>query len=126
MRIVLQRIASAAAEVDGEVVARVGFGLLLFVAVVRGDGQEQIKRAAKKVAELRVFDDEKGRMQFDCFEAGATDYMTKEFATTGLRSRVRGWLMRTAYPVDRRRDSRRLGRGRRTDDLGRRTDDRGR
>jgi D-tyrosyl-tRNA(Tyr) deacylase len=79
VRIVLQRIASAAVEVDGEVVARVGFGLLLFVAVVRGDGQEQIKRAAKKVAELRVFDDEKGRMQFDCFEAGGEILLVSQF-----------------------------------------------
>ncbi|MBT3822686.1 MAG: response regulator [Nitrospinaceae bacterium] len=59
----------------------------------------------------------------ECFGAGATDYMTKEFATTGLRSRVRGWLMRTAYPVDRRRESRRLARGRRVDDRGRRSSD---
>ena len=59
----------------------------------------------------------------ECFEAGATDYMTKEFATIGLRSRVRGWLMRTFAPNDRRRGYRRFGRGRRSDDRGRRGSD---
>lgn len=52
----------------------------------------------------------------ECFAAGATDYMTKEFAMTGLRSRVRGWLMRSAYPADRRRERRRAAQGRRAVD----------
>ena len=65
----------------------------------------------------------------ECFAAGATDYMTKEFAVSGLRSRVRGWLMRSSFHLDRRRawrrsgderraieDERRASKGRRTSD----------
>ena len=59
-----------------------------------------------------------------CFEAGATDYMTKQFAASGLRQRVRGWLMRTsASAADRRRGFRRRSRGRRKTDSGRRLED---
>ena len=79
MRIVLQRVSSASVEVDGEVVGSVGFGLLLFVAVVQGDGQEQVERAAKKVAEMRLFPDENGRMQFDCIEAGGEILLVSQF-----------------------------------------------
>ena len=50
----------------------------------------------------------------ECFAAGATDYMTKEFAVSGLRSRVRGWLMRSSFKIDRRRAWRRSGDERRT------------
>lgn len=79
MRIVLQRVSSASVEVDGEVVGSVGFGLLLFVAVVEGDGREQVERAAKKVAELRLFEDENERMQFDCLEAGGEILLVSQF-----------------------------------------------
>ena len=79
MRIVLQRVSSAAVEVDGQVVGSVGFGLLLLVAVVQGDGREQVSRAAKKVAELRLFADENGRMQFDCREAGGEILLVSQF-----------------------------------------------
>jgi phosphoribosyl 1,2-cyclic phosphodiesterase/DNA-binding NarL/FixJ family response regulator len=59
-----------------------------------------------------------------CFEAGATDYITKQFAASGLRQRVRGWLMRTsATAADRRRGFRRRSRGRRKSDSGRRLED---
>jgi len=43
----------------------------------------------------------------ECFAAGATDYMTKEFAVFGLQSRVRDWLMRSSFQVDRRKELRR-------------------
>lgn len=79
VRIVLQRVTSAAVEVDGEVVGSVGSGLLLLVAVMRGDGQVQIARAAKKVADLRIFADEAGRMQFDCAEAGGEILLVSQF-----------------------------------------------
>ena len=79
MRIVLQRVSSASVEVDGEVVGRIGFGLLLFVAVVQGDGRQQVERAAKKVAELRVFADQNGRLQFDCLEAGGAILLVSQF-----------------------------------------------
>jgi PleD family two-component response regulator len=87
---------------------------------LRGHKDPRVNDVAIIIVTGKRFEDED---VLECFAAGATDYMTKEFATTGLRSRVRGWLMRTAYPIDRRRESRRLARGRRSDDQGRRNSD---
>jgi D-tyrosyl-tRNA(Tyr) deacylase len=62
VRALVQRVTSAAVRVDGEVVARIGPGLLVLLGVTHGDGEVQADRLADKVAALRVFPDARGRM----------------------------------------------------------------
>ena len=63
MRCVVQRVAWAEVRVDGEVVGRVGRGLLAYVGVGPEDTSDDAARLADKLAALRVFPDEQGRMQ---------------------------------------------------------------
>ena len=58
----LQRVARAAVEVDGERVGEIGPGLLVLVGVERGDGQAQAARLLERLLGYRVFPDEAGRM----------------------------------------------------------------
>ena len=62
MKLVLQRVARAQVSVGGEVVARIGRGLLALVGIARGDTPQDVGYLARKSAQLRVFDDEQGRL----------------------------------------------------------------
>jgi D-aminoacyl-tRNA deacylase len=62
LRIVLQRVSEASVTVGGEAVSEVGHGLLLLVGVAAGDGEAQADWLAEKVAGLRIFNDEEGKM----------------------------------------------------------------
>ena len=65
MRLILQRVRSASVRVGGETIASIGYGLLVLVGVERGDAPEVADRAAAKLASLRLFDDDSGRMNLD-------------------------------------------------------------
>lgn len=62
MRVVLQRVKHASVTVDGTICGSIGQGFLLLVGITQSDHEGIIKKMAKKCAELRVFEDEKGKM----------------------------------------------------------------
>lgn len=62
MRIVLQRVTSAKVTVDEEVVGKINQGFLLLVGVKKGDTKAEADYLAKKVANMRLFEDEAGKM----------------------------------------------------------------
>jgi D-tyrosyl-tRNA(Tyr) deacylase len=62
VRALVQRVARAAVDVEGERVAEIGAGLLVLLGVRDGDAEEQADRLADKVGALRIFDDAAGRM----------------------------------------------------------------
>ena len=62
MRALLQRVSEASVEVDGERIAEIGAGLLALVAAGVGDSDQDARRLAEKIARLRIFGDEQGRM----------------------------------------------------------------
>ena len=62
MRVVLQRVAHASVKVDGEVIGKINQGFLLLVGITQSDTEEIVRKMAKKCAQLRVFEDENGKM----------------------------------------------------------------
>lgn len=62
MRLVLQRVTQASVTVEGSVVGAIERGFLVLLCVMRGDTQEDAKRLAEKIAGLRLFDGEDGRV----------------------------------------------------------------
>ncbi len=83
MRLVLQRVSSAEVRVDGEIVGRIGRGLLVLTGVEKGDGEEEAVRAAQKLARLRVFDDPQGRMNVEAATVGAEFLVVSQFTLAG-------------------------------------------
>ncbi len=83
MRLVLQRVSSAEVRVDGEIVGRIGRGLLVLTGVEKGDGKEEAVRAAQKLARLRVFDDPQGRMNVEAATVGAEFLVVSQFTLAG-------------------------------------------
>jgi len=79
MRALLQRVSVATVEVDGGLVAGIGPGLLALVAAGTGDGEDEADRLAGKVARLRVFADDEGRMNRSITETGGTVLCVSQF-----------------------------------------------
>ena len=79
MRIVLQRVSRASVTVDEELVSWIGAGLLLLVGVGQGDTEAEADWLAEKVAGLRVFADEDGKMNLGVREAGGAVLAVSQF-----------------------------------------------
>lgn len=89
MRIVLQRVLEASVRVGEEEVGRIGKGLLVLVAIERGDGSPQVRAASEKLAGLRVFDDGEGKMNLDLAAAGGDLLLVSQFTLAGSVARGR-------------------------------------
>lgn len=83
MRILLQRVSRAAVAVRGELVSRIGPGLLLFVGVGKDDGFGEYDRLAEKVFHLRVFEDEQGKMNRSLSEVDGEVLVVPQFTLYG-------------------------------------------
>lgn len=79
MKVLLQRVASAAVHVDDETVGCIGPGLLTLVGVERGDDESRAVAAARKVAGLRVFEDPAGKMNLDVSQSGGSVLVVSQF-----------------------------------------------
>ncbi|HVR95091.1 MAG TPA: D-aminoacyl-tRNA deacylase, partial [Thermoanaerobaculia bacterium] len=89
MKVVLQRVSSASVRVAGEAVGEIGRGLLVLVGVEKGDGPEQVRAAADKLAGLRVFEDEAGKMNLDLAAVGGAFLVVSQFTLAGSLARGR-------------------------------------
>ncbi|HEX5718260.1 MAG TPA: D-aminoacyl-tRNA deacylase [Thermoanaerobaculia bacterium] len=89
MRLVIQRVSSAAVRIEGKIVGEIGRGLLILVGVERGDGIEKVRAAAEKLAGLRVFEDEAGKMNLDTAAAGGAFLVVSQFTLAGSLARGR-------------------------------------
>ncbi len=68
MRALVQRVGWAEVTVAGEQVGRIEKGLLVYVGVGVGDSDDHARRLAEKVAHLRIFEDEAGKMNLSCLD----------------------------------------------------------
>lgn len=62
MRFVIQRVITSRLEVNGEVISKIGKGYNVFVGVMREDTMENVKKVAKRIATLRIFENEHGKL----------------------------------------------------------------
>jgi D-tyrosyl-tRNA(Tyr) deacylase len=79
VKALLQRVAEARVEVEGRVVGRCGPGLLALVCAMRGDGDANADALAGRVARLRVFRDEAGRMNRSLLDTGGGALVVSQF-----------------------------------------------
>ncbi|MEW6059093.1 MAG: D-aminoacyl-tRNA deacylase [Actinomycetota bacterium] len=94
MRVVLQRVASARVRVRRETVAEIGRGFLLLVGVGADDGFGEYDRLAEKVFNLRVFEDEQGKMNLSLTDVGGEILVVPQFTLYGdvRRGRRPSWV----------------------------------
>jgi len=83
MRVVLQRVSEARVRVEGSVVSAIGPGLVLFVGVEHEDTMEEVRVVVDKVAGLRVFSDELGKMNLSIGDVGGEVLVVSQFTLLG-------------------------------------------
>jgi D-tyrosyl-tRNA(Tyr) deacylase len=87
VRALLQRVTQAAVRVDGETLGEIGHGLLALVAAGAGDGEPEAVWTAGKVARLRVFADDEGRMNRSVADVAGSVLVVSQFTLYADTSR---------------------------------------
>lgn len=83
MKAVIQRVTTASVAIDGQIVASINKGLLVFLGVEKGDDESKCMFAARKIAGLRVFEDDAGKMNRSVTDVGGQVLMVSQFTIAG-------------------------------------------
>ena len=104
MRAVLQRVSRASVEVEGRVVGRIGRGWLVLLGVARGDRDDDADWLVEKVANLRAFEDDQGKMNRSVAEVGGGVLVVSQFTLLGdCRAGRRPSFTEAAEPAEAER-----------------------
>jgi len=83
VRVVLQRVSHASVDVGGDRIAAIDEGLLLLVGVAPGDDAVVLEKAARKIVQLRIFEDAEGRMNRSLLDIGGRILAVSQFTLYG-------------------------------------------
>ncbi len=83
MKIVLQRVKQAAVEVEQKIVGEIGQGVCLFIGVEKGDTQQEAHSLANKIIELRIFPDDKQKMNLSLLDIQGEVLAISQFTLAG-------------------------------------------
>jgi D-tyrosyl-tRNA(Tyr) deacylase len=104
MRAVVQRVGRAQVSVDGEIVGAIGRGLLVLLGVSHGDTDADAGYLAEKIAGLRIFEDENGKMNLDTAAVGGAILVVSQFTLYGDVRRGKRPSFDAAAPPERARE----------------------
>ena len=79
MRVVLQRVDHGRVRVDGGIIAEIGLGLVILLGVGPNDGDEQVDYLVNKIANLRIFEDEEGKINRSVLDVGGEAIVVSQF-----------------------------------------------
>ena len=100
MMALLQRVREARVEVAGEVVGQIGAGLLVLVCAMQGDDEARAEVMAGKIARLRIFKDEGGKMNRSLLDTGGAALVVSQFTLAADTSRGNRPGFSSAAPPD--------------------------
>ena len=83
MRAVVQRVKKTTLRVDGELISEIPFGLTVFLGVKTGDSEKEAAYIAKKIAGMRIFEDENGKMNLSVKDVGGEVLLVSQFTLYG-------------------------------------------
>jgi D-aminoacyl-tRNA deacylase len=103
VRAVLQRVTQASVTVDGAVVGQIGAGLLILICAMQGDGQAQADQLAAKIAKLRIFKDDAGKMNLSLRDIQGSALIVSQFTLAAELRGNRPGFSTAAAPQDGKR-----------------------
>lgn len=99
MRAIIQRVQKASVRIDGEVVSAINAGMLIFICIEHGDTPDEMQWLVKKIAGLRIFDDDNGVMNLDVRAAEGEILAVSQFTlVASTRKGNRPSYIRAALP----------------------------
>ena len=87
MRVLIQRVSQASVEVHGDIIAEIGEGFLILFCAMEGDTKAKAELLAKKVANLRVFEDKNGKMNYSLIDTHGSVLVISQFTLGADTSR---------------------------------------
>ncbi|MGJ8604631.1 MAG: D-aminoacyl-tRNA deacylase [Marivita sp.] len=87
MRALIQRVSEASVTVDGEVLSEINAGLLILICAMQGDTEAQADKLAAKIAKLRIFKDDEGRMNRSLRDIEGSALVVSQFTLAADTSR---------------------------------------
>lgn len=87
MRCLIQRTSEASVSVDGQVIGRIGEGLVILVCAMQGDTEDEAGALAAKVSKLRIFRDGQDRMNRSVLDVGGAALVISQFTLAADTSR---------------------------------------
>jgi len=100
MRVVLQRVQRGRVTIEGRTVAEIGPGLVILLGIIPGDGEEQTQYLADKIANLRIFEDQGGKMNQSLLEVGGEAIVVSQFTLYADTRKGRRPSFTDAAPVE--------------------------
>lgn len=79
MRALIQRVSEASVTVDGQITGKIDAGLLILICAMQGDTRAESAKLAAKIAKLRIFRDDEGRMNRSVTDIGGTCLVVSQF-----------------------------------------------
>jgi D-tyrosyl-tRNA(Tyr) deacylase len=79
VKALLQRVSEASVSVGGEVVGRIGWGVVVLVGVARGDSEKDARYLAQRAVNLRIFSDEAGKFNLSALDIGGELLVVSQF-----------------------------------------------
>ena len=98
MKTVIQRVTSASVTVEGRIVGRIEQGLLVLLGVEKGDAEAQADWLAEKIAGLRIFSDDEGKMNLSVRDIGGALLVVSQFTLAGNCAKGKRPSFDTAAP----------------------------
>jgi D-tyrosyl-tRNA(Tyr) deacylase len=103
VRAVVQRVSRASVSVDGAVIGEVGAGLLILVCAMQGDTEAEADRLAAKIAKLRIFKDDAGKMNLSIRDMGGAALVVSQFTLAADLRGNRPGFSTAAAPAEGKR-----------------------
>lgn len=79
MKAVVQRVLSANLKVDGELISEIGKGFVVFLGIGQGDDEKALEKLGQKIAKLRIFEDEQGKMNLSIKDISGEILLVSQF-----------------------------------------------
>jgi len=83
MRMVIQRVTEASVSVDGKIIGHIGKGIAVLLGVAKGDSEKEADYLVNKLIDLRIFEDEDGKMNLSLHDVGGELLVVSQFTLLG-------------------------------------------